>query len=230
MTRLNPFTHVFGDAAGEWFEPVRREAAALHRDCADRAQFAALASVQQLLTRIESPETLDATPAAAAEYLLCLYVAFRFWEAGQHIYPVATAAIIDSSAAAAPLTLEIAVPHGACYLQLAEQAFWGQIDDHAPHEPLDGVFVTEYAGGDELTTVAVLGLRPERAGFSQIGMTIARDDLPAAAAAVRPVPFEPTMAGGDRAGFHSLASSSELARLVQLALFHVTTVGSSQSP
>ncbi len=220
MTRITPFEHVFGPNADEWFATVRQEAQTAHKNAADRAQFATLASVQQLLAEIEAPETVEANPTAPTEYLLSLYAAYRFWSGGQHVFPIATGSITDPARVTLPRS--VAVPHGACYLQLAEQAFWGQIAPDAPHEPVDGIFVADFQEGRELTAVAVLGFRPEREGFSQIGITVAHRDVVTAVENVREVPFKPIMEGGERAGFHSIVSTSELLCLVRFALAQVT--------
>ena len=146
MSRLHPFDHAFAELADGRFGEIRDGAVQDHRDLRDRAQFAALASVQRLLSDVESPEVLAEHPEAAGEYVTALYVAYRFWDAGCHTVAVSRArleaALVDPSPPDQP-----EVPHGACYLQLPERWFWAQIEADAPHEPLDGVFIAEDARG-----------------------------------------------------------------------------------
>jgi hypothetical protein len=65
--------------------------------------------------------------------------------------------------------------------------------------------------------VAVLGLREDRDGFSQISVTATSADVAAAAPSRQPA-LGPAMPGGDVAGFHSVTSVAEMLLLVRLAL------------
>ncbi len=105
-------------------------------------------------------------------------------------------------------------------MRFPERAFWSQVDSQAPHEPLDGVFVITGRAGREIVVLGVLGLRPERGGFSQITATAVPEDLAAARAAARQPPFDPAMDGGQVAGFRSVTSVAELLLLAHLALAH----------
>lgn len=217
MTRVDPFALAFAAVAEQRFPAIDEEAGAAHRDTADRAQFAALREVQHLLAELESPDVLERNPAAGGEYLAALHVAFRFWKAGRRVVEVSrqrlTADIAGSRVAGPP-----SVPLGACYLRLPERWFWAQIDPAEPHEPLDGVFVVEGARGREITLLAVLGLRPERPGFSQISLTAAPGDFVTAAAGARTPPFASTLDGGVAADLRSVTTSAELLHLAALAL------------
>ncbi len=74
----------------------------------------------------------------------------------------------------------------------------------------------------QLTVVAVLGLRPDRDGFSQITVSATVADMLAAAATRREPPFGPVMDGGREAGFLSVTSEGELLHLAHLALLSAT--------
>ena len=113
------------------------------------------------------------------------------------------------------------VPHRACYLQLPERLFWARISDTAAPEPLDGLFLAAGPGDREITVLAVLGLRPERGGFSQIALTVPPEDLAQAKDFVRRPRFAPVLEGGERAGVKSLVSEAELLHLAHLALAQV---------
>lgn len=221
MTRPDPFTHAFGDLAASRFPEIRDEAEAEHRDTADRPQFASLRAVQHVLGDVESPELLEEHPEAGAEYLNALYVAFRFWSAGCHVLPVPRALLEGAMQRRTPPGIP-EIPHGACYLQLPERWFWGQIDPAQPHEPLDGCFVAAGGVGREILVLAVLGLREDRPGFSQVTVSAQPDDLPAAHEGARTPPFASTLDGGDAAGLHSITTAAELLHLVHLALHEAT--------
>jgi hypothetical protein len=113
------------------------------------------------------------------------------------------------------------VPGDACYVQLPANWWWGQRDADAPHEPLDGVFVVTAPRGDEITLLAVLGLRAERGGFTQVTVHAQPADFAAARTAQRDPPFAPLMEGGASGGVLSVATPAELLTLVQLALLAV---------
>ncbi len=100
------------------------------------------------------------------------------------------------------------------YHALPEHRYWAQVAEGAPHEPVDGFFIIP---GREWVIVAVLGLRADRPGFSQVSVVASADDV-ANARSPRDQPFAPAMAGGDAAGFSSITSVAELLALARLAL------------
>jgi hypothetical protein len=215
VSRLHPYDHAFAELAEVRFGEIRDEAVTDRRDLRDRAQFTALASVQRLLTEMESPELLADHPEAAVEYVTALYVAYRFWDAGCCTLALSRERL-EIAIAEPPEVDQPMVPRGACYLQLPERWFWAQIDADAPHEPLDGILVVEDALGRDLSTLAVLGLRADRPGFSQIALAAVPDDI-RAASAEKP-DFTPTLDGGDAAGLKSVTTPAALLHLVRLAL------------
>jgi hypothetical protein len=217
MTRPDPFTHAFADLAESRFPAIRDEAEAEHRDTADLPQFASLRAVQHVLDDVESPEVLKHHPDAGAEYLNALYVAFRFWSKGCHALPVSRAGL--EAAMQRPVPSEIPeIPHGVCYLRLPERWFWAQIDPAEPHEPLDGCFVVRGRPGREVLVLAVLGLREDRPGFSQVTVAAQPEDLPVAHEELRAPIFASMLDGGDAAGLRSVGTAAELLHLVHLAL------------
>ncbi|KPJ94325.1 MAG: hypothetical protein AMS18_03895 [Gemmatimonas sp. SG8_17] len=220
MNRPNPYEMTFGEAIETRFPSVRQEARLSRKDATDPAQFASLPTVQRILTDIESPSLLDERPAAAAEYLMLLYSAFRFWEGGKVVLQVDRDDWTEPAAVGAPELPEI--PSGACYLQFPEHWFWAQIEETAPHEPLDGIFLARSAEGRQLVLVAVLGLRVERGGFSQVSLTVASVEAEEALAGATAPLFPPLMDGGSEAGFRSLGSAADLLLLAHLALVQIT--------
>ncbi len=216
MSRIAPFELVFTGEVETEFEKVREEAALSRIDVTDPTVLVSLPSVQRILERIESPQLLADKPAAAGEYQMLLYMGFRFWDAGKVVKDV-----VQLPDCATDRLCE--VPCGACYLRFPERRFWAQIDQQAPHEPLDGIFVAQSSNLRQLSVLAVLGLRPERSGFSQISVTATLEDVCAAQLESRTPQFAPTMAGGVEAGFKSLASPGELLCVTQLALTQVAS-------
>jgi hypothetical protein len=217
MSRIEPFEHAFGSLAAQHFAEIRDDASNQHKDTADLPQFASLGAVQRLLDELESPEALEVEPEAAAEYLAGLFVAFRFWDAGRLIFPVSRDRL-DRLLEAQVSGDRVAVPDGACYIQLPEQWFWAQIDPEQPHEPVDGFFVVEGAGRREFFVLMVLGLRAERPGFSQVSLTARTEHFALAAEEARRPLFAPVLDGGNTAGLKSLVSEADVLLLVQLGL------------
>jgi hypothetical protein len=215
MTRLHPFTFALADVAETRFPDIRSQVLG---EQIDLSTFAGLDSVRDLLQDFGSPDLVAAAPQAAAEYLSLLFVGYRYWDAGKHTFQLDRNAF--EATIAAPPTAEPQVPHGACYVEIPERWFWGQIDEGTPHEPIEGLFIA--AAHSEFTVVAVLGLRAEREGFSQITVTARGSDLVAAGSNARQPAFAPTMDGGTTAGFRSVATQGELLHLSYLALATLT--------
>ena len=222
MNRLTPYDLAVDEQIEQRFPGIREEARLAKKDASDPAQFVSLSTVQRILNDFESPEVLSDQPTAAAEYLLLLYSAFRYWEGGKVVHRLAREAWSDASAE----TIAHAQPRStpdACYLQFTERWFWAQISDGAPHEPLDGIFLAPSTDRRQLTLVAVLGMRIDRGGFSQVSLTVAMEELAAVRQEAEPPLFEPLMEGGSEAGFRSIGSAADLLLLTQLALDQVSS-------
>jgi hypothetical protein len=219
VSRLHPFDVVSAGLPEEWFSEIRA-AEATGCDATDRLQFHDLAPVREVLRQL-SPLGAEAAAITLAQYETLLYTVYRFWSAGRHSVGLEREGVERALAADGRTGGQAAVPHTACYLQLPERLFWARIDDIAPPEPLDGLFLATGAGSREITILAVLGLRPERGGFSQITVTVPLEDLARAKDVVRQPLFAPVLEGGDRAGVKSLVSEAELLHLAYLALAEV---------
>ena len=217
MTRLDPFTHAFGDLAEKRFPDIRAEAETSHKETADLPQFAAMRAVQRVLADLESPEVFESEPEAAAGYLSAMFAAYRFWDGGRRLYSVSRAQVEkaltrETDRAAMP------VPGGGCYFQLPERWFWSQTDADRPHEPVDGLFAIEGAHRREILVLVVLGLRADRPGFSQIAVTASPQALQRAADEARRPLFASTLDGGEAAGLKSLVIEADVLLLAQVAL------------
>jgi len=211
MSRLNPFEFVFGGVADELFPVILREVG----ERPARSAFAGASTVQQLLPNMgETDQPLD--PSVVDGYLRLLWIAHRYWVGGKPVVPVDRAALerlFDEPA----LPDFVGPAADAVYLELPPRWFWAQISEESPHEPLDGVFLVT-GEHEPLSALAVLGLRPDRPGFSQFTATATSDDFRAAAGCVRRPLFAPTVVGGAEAGVRSITSEAELLHLIHLAL------------
>ena len=212
MSRPHPFDLVFGQLAEATFPRLVGESST---EDIDIATFAKLGVVQELVSTLGVPELAEQNAQALEEYLLLIYVAYRFWRSGQQTHEVDRSAL-DGLVDQHPVSKRSS-GFPACYLRLPERWFWAQIDETAPHEPLDGLFATP-SGARQVTVVGILGLRTERGGFSQISVTATHTDIDAAPHTVRKPVFAPLMAGGTEAGFRSVASLGEMLYLAHLAL------------
>lgn len=217
MTRLLPFDYVFGPFADQRFDQIRKESERAGVALDDRLRFHRFEPTRRLLGEIQPADRGALAAAALEEYGTLLYLAYRFWLSGRQSIVLSRTAI-ERGLASPPPAADPVVPHGACYLQLPEQWFWGRIGADAPHEPMDGMFLAGDAGGREIVVLAVLGLREDRGGFSQIAIAAPPEDFRRAAAGARHPPFAPVMDGGERAGMLSVVSEGELLHLAHLAL------------
>lgn len=210
--RTTPFDFAFGAIAPQRFPAIR---AALEHDGkapTDRDSFTLLEPVGRLLREI-MPE--DAGPDALEAHILLLHHAYLFWAAEQRVYQVQENAL---RRAVADRRITTRLPHPALYLQLPELRVWGTANPASAPEPLDGMFVSAGAETHTIAVLAIFGMRPDRPGFSAVGLEgradaddpdgneieidATRDDGGAA--------FAPTLAGGTAAGLYSVANAGEL--------------------
>ena len=158
----------------------------------------------------------EAGPDALEAHVLLLHHAYLFWAAKQPVYQISDQAL---ARAAGDTRITTRLPHPAQYLQLPELRVWGAPNEESPPEPLDGMFVSEAASGDgAIEVLAIFGMRPDRPGFSALGLEGRVDpDDPApgeieieAARDDGSAPFAPKLAGGTAAGLYSVANAGEL--------------------
>ena len=216
MTRPTPFDLVFAPMADR-LSAIAAAAVEAGCDPRERGAFATLPEVQRLLGELVSPELAARHPDATEEYLALLHAACCFDAAGRPVI-VTTRAQLEPWLLRLPPTAPPRIPHDAYYVQFPAPWLWARAGDGEPHEPLDGVFATTAARGDEITVLGVLGLRAERGGFTQVTVRAHPSDFVEAAAVRRDPPFGPLMEGGAAAGFRSVASAGELLTLLHLAL------------
>jgi len=205
----------FGVAFNEIAQRFPAIAEALQQDGTaptDRDRFVLVEPVGRLLREIV-PE--DAGADALETHVLLLHTAFLHWSNAGPVYRIGEHALRR-----AITTRQITghLPQSALYLQLPELRVWGSPTEGATPEPLDGMFVSCGLAPGIVAVLAVFGLRPDRPGFSAVGIDgRADDDEPAgneievaAARADGSAPFGPMLAGGSAAGLYSVANAGEL--------------------
>jgi hypothetical protein len=219
MPRPHPFDFAFGSVADQWFGEIRAAVSAEARDPFDLPQFTKLAPVKRILEEMQPEGTDPEMAEAVEEYLRLLFAAYHFWASGRHSQTLSRDVLERDLPSVAALGEGVMLPVlPPTYFRLPEHQFWGQLAEGQPHEPMDGFFLVGGAAGRaEWLVVAVLGLRDDRDGFSQISVSATNAELVAAAPARLPV-LGPAMPGGDFAGFHSVTSVAEMLLLVRLAL------------
>ncbi|HWC75525.1 MAG TPA: hypothetical protein VG454_16480 [Gemmatimonadales bacterium] len=216
--RTTPFTLVFGQIAAERFPAIRE---ALRTEGgeggegsapADRARFVLVEPVARLLRDIV-PEAAGAEALEA--HLLLLHHAYLHWAGEGWVYDISEDAL---QRAMSDHRITSRPPRAALYLQLPELRVWGSSTPGAAAEPLDGMFVSETTTPGRIAVLAVFGMRPDRPGFSAVGLDGGADAEDASSgeievAAAREdgsAPFGPMLAGGSAAGLHSVANAGEL--------------------
>ena len=202
--RATPFALAFAEIESRF--PAIAEA--LQQDGAaatDRDRFVLLEPVGRLLKEIV-PE--DAGADALEVHVLLLHHAYLFWAAKQQVHEISEQAL-RQAIDARQITTQL--PQPAFYLQLPELRVWGAPNEDSPPEPLDGMFVSETGAAGEIAVLAIFGMRPDRPGFSAVGLEGRADSIEIAAAREDgSVPFGPRLAGGTAADLYSVANPGEL--------------------
>ena len=212
MTRLHPFDFVFAPLAETAFPAIRVD---VGDEIPDLVDFAALTRTRELIQEL-APGDLPPDALTADNLLRLLYAAWRFWDAGRITLPV-TMEGIEREADVSPDDSLPGIPGGAAYLALPLHTFWARIDTDNPWEPLDGLFVS-LDRGDHWHVVAILGLRADRYGFSQLVADAHGPRVQEATVGVSRPLFPARVPGGDEAGVRSIATPEELLHLARLAL------------
>lgn len=206
-TRPTPFDLVFGPLAAERFPAIQSAFEASHGDPHDRDAFLMVRDVIQLVHDLRPDEGMGEDIAQLAAFL---HHAYLFWLAGTPTLEIPAAGLTTLLEAGASTGGEAATPPPAFYVQLPERRVWAEVVPGAPHEPMDGCFLT--LGPDEsLRVLAAFGLRPDRPGLSVVEVAgprtgrLARPDG-------SPL-FAPVLEGGATAGLASITGGEELLEL-----------------
>jgi hypothetical protein len=210
-TRPLPWTDLIEAVGTKRFEDIREAVTVGRVDATNRDAFILLGPAGALLKELMPDE---APAQAVTEYGALLHQLYLHWDAGHPLRRLDRAALEAALADFRPLGRPPAAP-GICYVQLPERSVWAEVTPGEPHEPLDGCFVQLSASA--VTVLAILGFRPERAGFTIVE---ASAPLPLGAPGPRPdgtAPFANVLPAGDRMGFRSLVSPDELVALALLS-------------
>ncbi|MDX2193310.1 MAG: hypothetical protein NW201_08140 [Gemmatimonadales bacterium] len=199
--RLTPWDLVFRELAPERFPGITQALERAAADAADRDRFLMLRPVVQLLHELRPAGGVgDAVDGLVA----LVHHAYLYWAEGRPTFRLSPDML--------GRVLGGALPHGgeghapsAYYIEVPERQVWSQVVPEAPHEPLDGCFLSHRPDG-ALSVLGVFGVRPGRAGFSLAEAAGAR---PAALARGAEL-FEPVLPGGAEAGLSSIVGEEEL--------------------
>lgn len=224
--RLSPYDAILEPLEASAWPAIRDEAEQRGIDTRRRDRFVLLGNAGAALKDM-IPD--DAPPEAVEQYADLLYHGYQFWLFGKHTFQLDASATERITAPSYEFgDWRFAAPPSA-YLQFPDQRIWARVAGDAPYEPADGCFViadgTEPApdAGMHLRAQLVLGLRADRAGVSLVSYCTDFDPGKVASLAERPwredaEPFANTIPGGDRRGFRTVATTSELEALVIRAL------------
>lgn len=220
--RITPYELILEPLEAGAFPAIEAEAAQRQVDARRRDQFLLLGFVGATLKEIV-PE--DAPPEALDEYGELLYQGYQFWAFGRRLYVLDEAVSTLLTEPTYPIDdWQLAAPP-ACYIQLPYQRLWARVSTESPWEPVDGCFVVvdETApradAGLHLRTLLVLGLRRDRPGVSLVSYRTDLNPRDVARHGSPPwrdagAPFASAIPGGERRGYRTLATTSELESFV----------------
>ena len=229
--RITPYELILESLEVDAFPAIRAEAEQRGKDPRRRDQFLLLGFVGASLKDI-MPD--DAPTDAIDEYGELLYQGFQFWSFGHRLYSIGEDVVKLLTADEYEMDDWILAAPPACYLQFPYQRLWARVAADAPFEPVDGCFVVvdETApapqSGAHLRAQLVLGVRPDRPGVSLVSYRTDLDPHTASRVAHAPwregsAAFANAIPGGERKGYLTLATTSELEALVIRAFHYLDT-------
>lgn len=173
-----------------------------------------------------APDVAGARDDALKQYGRLLYHAFHYWQAQKPTRRVDEDGVrwlLDEVTSVGDWTLT--PPAGSGYLQLPRNLIWAEPAPGLTPEPADGFFwhFTEPDGmAPHLHVLLVLGVRPDRAGFSVVPATGVLDDERHWAevdARADGTDFETSLPGGEMDELYSIENAAELLKLASLCFW-----------
>ena len=209
---------LLGPLADALFPAIDSEIAARGTDDADRDAFLLLGHVGGALREMLPP---DAGADALEQASELLWHAWRFARTGSRLYVMSDAATARLMAPESPRDPWRFAAPPACYVQLPYQRAWARVSEQAAYEPFDGWFAaarTLPSGTHEIRVLAVLGLRDDRPGISLLAHHATLDERDIGEHLAHPwresgEPYANVIPGGERMGYRTLATRSELEAL-----------------
>ena len=225
--RITPYELILEPLEAEVFPAIRTEAEQRGKDARRRDQFLLLGAVGAALEEMMAD---DAPSEAVDEYGELLYQGYQFWSFGRRLYSFGPETTEQLTASEYSMADWILAAPPSCYLQFPYQRLWARVGADEPFEPVDGCFVVvdETApapdAGAHLRAQLVLGVRTDRPGVSLMSYRTDLDPNTASRLAHTPwregtAPFTNAIPGGERKGYLTIATTSELEALV-LRAFH----------
>jgi hypothetical protein len=229
--RITPYELVLEPLETEVFPAIRTEAEQRGKDARRRDQFLLLGSVGAALEEMMAD---DAPSEAVDEYGELLYQGYQFWNFGRRLYLFGADVTERLTASQYSMDDWILAAPPSCYLQFPYQRLWARVGSDEPFEPVDGCFVVvdETApapeAGAHLRAQMVLGVRTDRPGVSLMSYRTDLDPNTASRLAHAPwregtAPFSNAIPGGERKGYLTIATTSELEALVLRAFHYLDT-------
>lgn len=229
--RITPYELIMEPLEGSTFPAINAEAEQRGKDTRRRDQFLLLGSVGAALDEIV-PD--DSPTEALDEYGELLYQGFEFWNFGRRLYSFSPEVTEQLTASEYAMDDWILAAPPSSYLQFPYQLLWARVATDEPFEPVDGCFVVvdETApapqAGAHMRAQLVLGVRAERPGVSLVSYRTDFD--PNSASRMSHAPwregsnaFSNAIPGGERKGYRTLATTSELEALIVRAFHYLDT-------
>ncbi|NIR43078.1 MAG: hypothetical protein GWN51_02310, partial [Gemmatimonadetes bacterium] len=162
------------------------------------------------------PET--AATAAFDRYLDTLFHCFHFWRSGLQLITLEEA--LARSLVDEPPDLSGWSPgeRGGVYVELPRNLFWADVTADDPPEPVEGTFVRIGREGNRwvVELLLVLGMRPDRPGFSTAELTMGLEEV----SGPEPDAFRSDIPGAELAGLYSLERPWEAVSLALASLWY----------
>lgn len=235
--RLTPYELAFGPPEYERdvFPEIRDELRATGRAAPDPDAFLRLESVGRAM-RALGDEAAPSVPDALEmrQHARLLFQGFRFWDASRPFWVLGDATtrrLLTSTTIVGDW--RFTPPADAGYVQFARHLIWARTAEDAPAEPVDGAFWAmsrrdARAAEARMDILLVLGMHPDRPGFSAVDVTGWLPGRPPGHWADSTVrageqDFANVLPGGDLRGLFSLTSGEEVLKLLS-RVFHFLAV------